>query len=179
MPATELYTAYQEQMKRIADIRYASALLQWDQETYLPAKAAAVRGQQIATLSELAHTIFTDEKLGNIINNLNLQATLSENEKRNAALTLEDYNKSKKYSAEFVRRLSEQVTKTFHAWIEARKQNSFPVFEKELDDLVTLKRQETEILGYETHPYDALLNEYEKGCTVKLLDKTFSAFYRP
>jgi carboxypeptidase Taq len=75
--------------------------------------------------------------------------------------------------------MSEQVNKTFHSWIEARKQNSFPLFENELEALVQLKRQETEILGYEKHSYNALLNEFEKGSTVDLLDKTFSALLPP
>ena len=40
MPNTqELYKNYQTKMHRIADIRNANAVLQWDQETYLPKKA--------------------------------------------------------------------------------------------------------------------------------------------
>ena len=174
MTTSQLYNSYKEQMNRIADIKYASALLQWDQETYLPVKAAAIRGQQIATLSELAHQFFTDEKLGNVLNELKQRNDLSEDEKRNVELTLEDYTKNKKYSSDFVRKISEQVNKTFHSWIEARKKDSFSIFENDLDALVQLKRQETEILGYEKHPYNALLNEFEKGCTVDLLDKTFT-----
>ena len=174
MTTNQLYNSYKEQMNRIADVKYSSALLQWDQETYLPAKAAAIRGQQIATLSELAHQFFTDEKLGNVLTELKLRDDLSEDEKRNVELTLEDYTKNKKYSSDFVRKMSEQVNKTFHSWIEARKKDSFSIFENDLDALVQLKRQETEILGYEKHRYNALLNEFEKGCTVDLLDKTFT-----
>ncbi|MES1221597.1 MAG: carboxypeptidase M32 [Bacteroidota bacterium] len=169
----ELYESYKEQMRRVADIKYASAVLQWDQETYLPPKSAPIRGQQIATLSELAHQFFTDEKLGNTLQELSQRNDLSGDEKRNIELTLEDYNKNKKYSSSFVRKMSEQVNKTFHAWLEARKQNSFSIFEYDLKNLVQLKREETEILGYENHPYNSLLNEYEKGCTTALLDKTF------
>jgi carboxypeptidase Taq len=40
--------------------------------------------------------------------------------------------------------------------------------------MIALKRQEADILGYTEHPYDALLNEYEKGATVRLLDKTYN-----
>ena len=174
MTTRELYNSYKEKMNRIADIKYASALLQWDQETYLPAKAAAIRGQQIATLSELSHQLFTDEKLGTVLNELTAREDLNEDEKKNISLTKEDYTKNKKYSSEFVRKMSEQVNKTFHSWIEARKQDSFAVFENNLAALVDLKKQETGILGYEKHPYNALLNEFEKGCTVELLDKTFS-----
>ena len=51
-------------MRRIADVRYASAVLQWDQETYLPSKGNETRSRQIATLNELAHDLFTDERTG-------------------------------------------------------------------------------------------------------------------
>jgi carboxypeptidase Taq len=164
-------------MQRIADVKYSTALLQWDQETYLPPKGAAVRGQQIATLSEIAHQLFTDEKLGDLLNELEEKNDLTENEKRNVELTKEDYDKNKKYSSAFVRKLAEQINRSFHAWIEARKQNRFAIFEKELDDLLQLKRQETEILGYSRHPYDALLNEFEKGSTVEMLDGIFTEFF--
>ena len=161
-------------MQRIADLRNASALMQWDQETYLPPKGAALRGQQISTLSELSHQLFVEEELGSLLNDLAAKDDLDPWQKRNVERTLEDYNKSKKYTSEFVRALSDQVNKSFHAWIDARKQNRFSVFQPELDKLIALKKQETELLGFEQHPYDALLDEYEKGSTVALLDKTFS-----
>jgi carboxypeptidase Taq len=161
-------------MRRIADLRNANAVLQWDQETYLPKKGAVIRGQQLSTLSELAHQLFSEEKLGNILNELSGRNDLELTQKRNIELTREDYEKNKKYSSEFVRKLSNQVNKTFHAWINARKQNSFSVFETDLTALVELKKQETDILGYKEHPYNALLNEFEKGATVQLLDKTFT-----
>ena len=97
MTTSELYNSYREQMRRVADIKFSSALLQWDQETYLPVKAAAIRGQQIATLSELAHQLFTDEKLGSVLNELKQREGLAENDKKNVDLTFEDYTKNKKY----------------------------------------------------------------------------------
>jgi carboxypeptidase Taq len=166
-------------MTKIADLRYASAVLQWDQETYLPAKGAVHRGQQLSTLAELSHELFIEEELGDLLHNLLLQNDLSEAQKRNVELTLEDYTKAKKYSSRFVRSLSDAVNKAFHSWIEARKQNAFAVFEKDLDTLVQLKKEEAELLGYSAHPYDALLNEYEKGATVTLLDRTFDNLLPP
>lgn len=161
-------------MQRIADIRAASAVLQWDQETYLPAGSAHFRGQQISTLSQLAHDLFSEDSLGNLLTDLSGKDDLSLQQKKAVERTLEDYNKNKKYTSSFVRTLSEQINKTFHCWIEARKQNSFSVYEKELDALVQLKKEETQILGYAGHPYDALLDEFEKGASVSLLDKTFA-----
>ncbi|MER3498905.1 MAG: carboxypeptidase [Chitinophagaceae bacterium] len=173
MSSQELYQQYQQTMRKIADVKFSSAVLQWDQETYLPPKAASIRGQQLATLSEIAHQLFSNEKLGQLLNQLVEKNDLSENEKRNIELTLEDYNKNKKYSSAFVRKLTEQINRSFHAWIESRKQNNFSVFETELDKLIDLKKQEADILGYQHHPYNALLNEYEKGATVDLIDRVF------
>ncbi|MGE5519159.1 MAG: carboxypeptidase M32 [Candidatus Dadabacteria bacterium] len=172
--AKELYQEYKRKMQEIADLRNASAVLQWDQEVYLPLMGAAFRGQQISTLSELSHRMFVSNELGNILEELQQSGELQEEQKRNIQKTLEDYTKAKKYPSEFVRALSEQVNKTFHSWIEARKQNSFVVYQGNLEKLVDLKRKEAELLGYKQHPYDALLDDYEKGSTVALLDKTFS-----
>jgi carboxypeptidase Taq len=174
MTTTEYYQSYKERMQQVADVKHAAAVLQWDQETYLPSKGAANRGRQLATLSETAHKLFTDEKLGEILNELNGRADLGENEKRNVQLTLEDYIRNKKYSSEFVRKLTEQINRSFHSWIEARRKNSFSFFENDLSQLVELKKQETELLGYSQHPYNALLDEFEKACTVDFLDKVFS-----
>jgi carboxypeptidase Taq len=170
----ELYNDYRNKMQRIADVRFANAVLQWDQETYLPPKGAAFRGRQISTLSELAHQMFSEESLGSTLQELLARQELTVEERRNVELTWEDYTKNKKYTSAFVRKLSEQTNKAFHSWIESRKQNAFAVFEQDLDVLVQLKKEEAEILGYEGHPYNALLNEFEKGATISLLDRTFS-----
>ncbi len=174
-----LYNEYMVSMHSIADVRYASAVLQWDQETYLPPKGAAIRGQQIATLSEIAHKLFTDEKLGALLQELYSRNDLQPAEKRNVELTLEDYERQKKFDASFVRKLTETINKSFHSWIEARKANDFSLFANDLSELVTLKKQEAELLGYSQHPYDALLNDHDKGSTVQLLDKVFNDIRGP
>lgn len=177
--SASLYEEYQAAMRRIADIRYASAVLQWDQETYLPPKGAGFRGQQLATLSEIAHEEFTSDKLGGLLHELSSRNNLDEEQKRNVMLTLEDFDRNKKFTAAFVRHLTETINKSFHSWMEARKANSFAVFAGNLAELVKLKKEEAEILGYQHHCYDALLNDYDKGSNVKLLDKTFDTIRGP
>ena len=160
-------------MQRLADVRHAHAVLQWDQETYLPKKGAHFRGQQLSTLSELAHGLFSEEALGNLLQELLSKNGLTPEQKRNVVLSWDDYSKNKKFTPDFVRRLSDQINRTFHAWIEARKENTFALFEKDLQALVLLKREEADLLGYEGHPYNALLDEFEKGATVSFLDQIF------
>ncbi len=168
-----LYSQYKTTLQKIADIKYASAVLQWDQETYLPKNGNDARGRQIATLNELAHEQFTDDKLGELLNELSAQENLTDKEKRNVQLSLEDFNKNKKLPSTFVRQMSEAVNKSFHAWIQARKENNFKIFENPLQEIINLKKQEADLLGFEKHPYDALMNDYDKGLTTTIVDKLF------
>ena len=175
----ELYAEYESSMRKIADLKFSSAVLQWDQETHLPPKGAPIRGQQIATLSELAHQYFTEDRLGGIVKELMSRADLDIDRKRNVELTLEDYEKQKKFTSSFVRQLTEAINKSFHSWIEARKANNFTIFEKDLSIVTEFKKQEAGFLGYKDHPYDALANDHDKGVTVSMLDRIFGSLRAP
>jgi len=171
----QLYQQYKQALQKIADLKYASAILQWDQETYLPTNGGEIRGRQIATLNEIAHEKFTDEKLGSLLKELLSKEGLSDAEKRNVELSLYDFNKSKELPSAFVRKMSEAVNKSFHAWIQARKENSFAVFQQPLHEIIELKKQEADLLGYEHHPYNALMNDYDRGLTVQTVDTLFAS----
>ncbi len=170
----EKFDLYKTALQKIADIKYASAVLQWDQETYLPKNGNDARGRQIATLNELAHEHFTNESFGNLLKELVQSDNLSEKEKRNVELTLEDFNRNKKIPTAFVHKLSSAINVGYHAWIKARKENDFTIFENPLQDIIDLKREEAELLGYENHPYDALMNDYDKGLTTIIVDTLFA-----
>ena len=174
MNEDRLYLRYKTYLQKIADIKYASAVLQWDQETYLPKNSGDARGRQIATLNELAHEKFTKESFGDLLNDLSAKEDLPPGEKRNVQLSLQDFTKSKKLPSPFVRKMSEAVNKSFHAWISARRQNDFSIFKDPLQEIILLKREETELIGYEKHPYDALMDEFEKGLTTTITDKLFA-----
>lgn len=171
--SAELYEEYKKKMQQIADVRNATAVLGWDQETYLPEKGAAFRGQQLTTLSSLAHELFSREDLGGLMRELEQRNDLTAIQKKNVTLSLEDYEKNRKYPAAFVAELSTATNTAYHTWIRARKEKNYAVFEPALEKMVALKQQEAAILGYTGHPYDALLNEYEKGADVAMLDAIF------
>src|ERR1700722_11308352 len=166
-------------MQKIADVKYSAALLQWDQETYLPEKGAAFRGRQLATLTEIAHEWFVDPMLGQLLEDLNGRGDLEASQHRNVELSLEDFNKQKKFTPAFIRRLSEASSRSFHSWLQARTANSFVLFKDDLQELVALKKEEADLAGYEGHPYNALLDQFEKGATVTLLDKVFTDIRTP
>src|ERR1700712_5880484 len=93
----ELYEDYRQHMRKLADVRAALALMQWDQETYMPVKGTGFRARQVATLSEMAHEMATAEKLESILDSLDGSTVLNETERKNISLTRLDFLKQKKY----------------------------------------------------------------------------------
>ena len=167
------YTNFKNHLQKIADVAYSIAVLSWDQETYMPEKGAEIRAQQISTLSGLHHKLYTDKELEVLLVNLINDNSLDEKQKKNVLLTKETFDKQKKYSTEFVELMSKTISNCFQAWQTAKEKNDFSIYAPELEKLLALKRQECEILGYKEHPYDALLNEYEKGITTKEISQLF------
>ncbi len=169
----ELYLKYVSAMRKIADIKHSIALLGWDQECYQPKKGAEFRAQQIGTLSGIAHDLFIGNRLGEILSQLKSSNDLSETQKRNVEETFKDYTREKKYPTSFVEKIAQVTSQTYQAWLKAREQNDFKVYSPMLETMIDMKREEAEILGYENHPYNALLDLYEPGAKTDELDVLF------
>lgn len=172
--SSTLYTEYTELLQKAADLGHASAVLEWDQETYMPTKGAEYRGRQLATLASMAHDILTSQRLETLLRELSTRTDLTDTEQANVRLSLQDYNKNKKLPSSFVESLSRQSSECFNAWIEARQKKDYSLFGPSLGKMIALKQQQAKLYGYESHPYDALLDEYEPGATVAMLDPVFA-----
>jgi carboxypeptidase Taq len=168
-----LYDKYVSRMRRIADIQHAIAILHWDKEVNLPSGASYFRSQQIATLSSMAHELFTDDNTGSLLHQLSLHQTLDEKQRRNVELTMRDYEKEVKLPASFVEQLAMAQSEAFSAWLAARDANDFGVFAPAFNTLVLLKREEAELRGYHAERYSALLDIYEPGLTGVEVDALF------
>jgi carboxypeptidase Taq len=171
----KLYDEYVSKMRRIADVGHAVAILHWDKEVNLPKGASFFRSQQIATLSSMAHELFTEENTGILLERLFASNDLDADQKRNVELSLRDYRKEVMLPTAFVERLSMAQSEAFTAWIKAREANDFYVFAPAFEDLILLKREEADLRGYEHEPYDALLDIYEPGLTGIEVDKLFDS----
>lgn len=168
------YDKYHQHLLKIADIAYSSAVLQWDQETCMPPKGADIRARQLATLAGYAHQLATDKDLGQWLSELSKDNNLSPTQKANVRESQRDYKNRTKYPPAFVEEMSLSVSKAFNSWHQARAQNNFSLFEKDLAKLVDLKLKEADLLGYKEHPYDALLDQYEPGLTVSQVKPLFA-----
>jgi len=174
MGAPSSLRTLKESMGEIIDLRSAIALLQWDQEVFMPPKAAEARGRQLATLSAIAHERFTSAEFGALLAAVEAEPELDEDGLAVARETRRDYDHATKLPTEFVERLAGEESSAYEAWTQARKAADFGQFSSHLQKLVDMLRQKADYLGYEESPYDALLNEFERGMTARQLREIFS-----
>jgi len=168
------YEKLKAKLSQLADINFSAAVLGWDQEVNLPENAKAIRAQQLSTLSGLAYEAFINDEMRDLLEELNSNNDLSEKEKVNVKQTKKYFDKQIKKPKDFVVNMSKAISKAYFAWHEAKEKKDFKIFEKDLDTLIQLKKEEAEMLGYEDHIYDALLDQYEPNAKVKELDVLFA-----
>lgn len=163
-----------DKLATVHDLNMATAVLHWDLEVYMPPKGAAARGQQIATLSSLAHRFFTASEIGDLLAACQTEAaTLSEDENALVAETAYDYERAVKLPEDLVKRFAQTQSKAYEAWVKARAASDYSLFQEPLKEIIALNREKAECFGYEGSPYNALLEEFERGMTAEQLDVIF------
>ena len=168
------YEGYKKHLQKIAHLNSAMALLSWDQEIYMPKKGAGVRAQQFSTLSGMIHEMATDPQFENLVDHLLKKSSFGFKEMRNLQESKESIEQSKKLPADFIQRAAMARSEAFQSWEEARKEEDYSIFVPALQKIVDLEREKARLLGYADHPYDALLNLYEKNSTVRKLEQMFA-----
>lgn len=170
-----LYDEFRERLGQVIDLQSAIALLGWDQEVYMPPKGAGARGLQIATLSALAHRLFTAPEMAKLFEGLcDAAAPLEQDEAKLVAEARHDFEHAIRLPEDFVRKFSEEQSRAYHAWVKAREDSDFPAFLPYLETMVDLLRRKADYLGFEDSPYDALIDEYERGMRTATLRGIFA-----
>lgn len=159
------FTQLKEKLIEITHLASALSIINWDKETYMPPRGVGLRAKTISTLATLVHEKFTNSEFEQLITNLNHlsdQGKLGEKEQCVVREIWRDFSREKKLPKEFVAELSHTVAEAHHAWIDAKKKSDFSMFQPKLEKIISLKRKEAELVGYNNSPYDALLDQYEK-----------------
>lgn len=176
--------AYDELIRRVREeglLTTVEALLEWDEETYMPPGGVENRSEQLALLAGLLHERGTDPRIGELLADLegsNLLADPLGPIAVNVRVLRHEYDRSVRVP----RRLVEEVARTTalaqKAWAAARAEARFATFRPWLEKIVELKRAEAECVGYESEPYDALIEDYEPGLSSAVVARLFDALRR-
>jgi carboxypeptidase Taq len=154
------------------------ALLDWDSETYMPPNGLAARAEQLSLIATLAHERRTQPRIGELLDHLGSDAK-DEVHRANIRETRRVYQRAVKIPAELVSRIAHTSTIAKDAWGKARAENSFPKFAPHLAELLDLKRQVADLIGYKGERYDALLDEFEPGMTSAQVGEIFTELRKP
>ncbi len=161
------YDTLTTRLGEITDLLSATSVLSWDQETYMPRAAAAARGEQQATLSRIAHEMFTAPVTGRLLRAAAKEEDVAADPDSDAAavvrVTQRDLKRETRLPGEFVAEMARTQAQAQAAWVEARQRSDFKQFEPWLVKVFELTRRAADYLGYKEHPYDALLDHYEPG----------------
>ncbi|MBN1920731.1 MAG: carboxypeptidase M32 [Anaerolineae bacterium] len=161
---------------RVYDIRSAAAVLEWDQQILMPAEGATARGEQVATLSALAHEISIAEETGRLLEAAEAEVAGMPYDSDDASLVRvlrREYDRNTKIPTELVAERARVTAMAFEAWKQARAENNVALFEPHLERFMDVIRRVADALGYEEHPYDALLQNFEPGMKTSQVTRLF------
>jgi len=160
---------YRDHLAEIGKLGSAAALLGWDQQTHMPPKAAPYRAQVQGKLARMAFELATADALGQYLSELRQDETLSRLQKASVRINGKAYYRARAIPADFVEERQIAQSEAQGAWIEARRTNNYALFQPHLEKAVGFARRLADYYGYEEHPYDALLEDYEPGLTCRQL----------
>ncbi len=160
-----------ERLSEILNLRAVFALLQWDEEVNMPPGGAESRGQQLKLIAEMIHKLETNPSLGEELSYfLEHNENLSSDDKIIVQEAMYDYQRAIKIPEAWIGKFAEARSKAYHAWVEARSKSDFSIFKSPLETIINLCGERAELLGYINSPYDALLEDYERGVDTQTLD---------
>jgi carboxypeptidase Taq len=158
--------------REMGDLSAATAILSWDQETYMPPKGATARSHQLSTLSGVIHERLISAKLVELLKNAKPQNEFDQALVREITKL---HDNALKLPLQLVKDISKSTSLALESWKKAKSQNKFSIYSSDLENVVNLKIQAANLLKTKDQStYDQMLNEFEPGLTEDEVSKVFS-----
>jgi carboxypeptidase Taq len=153
-----------------------TALLGWDEDTFMPPRGVTNRANQLALLAGQEHALATDPRLGELLAQVEGTALVRDPLSPPAVNVREwrrTYERCVRLPRSLVQELARLVSVAEQEWSAARDHADFRRFLPSLEKIIRLKQAEAECLGFQTSAYDALLEDYEPGVRSEDLARLF------
>ena len=161
-----------EKYRIVWALNHSMAVLGWDMETHMPEGGASSRGAASGQLAMMIQKATVD--LGGLVGKAEKLRDLDDEEKGIVRVLRRDLDYYTRIPPELVEEQARITTEATVVWRKARKDSKFSLFEPHLEKILELTRRIADCLGYTNHRYNALLNLYEEGFTVRDADAVFS-----
>ena len=155
---------------------HAQGAVYLDSATVAPRGTAEARSQTMGILSEKSYQLATCPETCELIHELMSQHDeLSAEQNRQVELLKEGLDKLTRIPMEEFVEYSKLTNEAESVWYTAKEKSDYAMFRPYLEKLVNFNRRFAGYKNPDLPPYDALLDEYEKGITQTMLDHFFSA----
>jgi carboxypeptidase Taq len=148
------------------------AVLGWDTETHMPEAGAKARGIASGQLAMMVQN--STVGLEALVKKAEKARDLDDVEKGVVRVLTRSIDYFLKIPPELVDAIQRETTEATVVWRTAREKSDFRIFKPHLERIVELERRVADKLGYEKHPYNALLDLYEEGFTVNDADRVYA-----
>ena len=172
------YSAFLERMGEVNDLLNAKSILSWDAKTKLPPGGADTRAKQLATLTVLARDHLVADETRRLLEQAEAEtaALASDSVERTiCGQVREAIEYHLRIPTALVHKRAEVGSIGQHIWAKARAESDFGAFEPVLQETIELNQEMAECIGYDEHPYDALMFRFEPGETVTSLQPLFAS----
>lgn len=172
-------SALKEKLYTINALSAAGAMMEWDQQCFMPEGGAEARGEHTSILGRLAHESLASDETARLIENATKDLEPGSEDEALVRVTKRDYDLATKVPSWLVAEQLKLGARGYEVWAKARKANDFKSFAPILEQVTELCQKQAEYLGYKDDIYDALLDIYEEGATKRDVDKMFSEVRQP
>ncbi|MCA9243373.1 MAG: carboxypeptidase M32 [Phycisphaerales bacterium] len=170
-----VYTELLDKIRELHALRSVEGVLEWDQETQMPKKAAAARAEQIALIAGLAHQRLASDEMGDLLSKAEGAGAADDPaHATNIRETRRDHDRAVRIPNELVREYARAASLGKDAWQKARAESNFAAFMPALQRLLDIRIRYAEHYGWKSEPYDALMDEFEPGATAAEVAAVFS-----
>ena len=161
--------------KPMWSLNHAISLMGWDFETYMPRKGTEERAVADSQLHLLHKDLLLNKDFVGLVESAKKLESLSDLEKGIVRVLNREITKQIKIPKELTEAESLERIRGNMTWRVAREKSDFMMYAPHLKKMIEIKKQIAEKIGYQKHPYDALLDSFEQELTVDELDNVFGA----
>jgi carboxypeptidase Taq len=159
-------------VKKMSAYNEALGLIYWDLRTGAPKQGVEQRSEVIGMLASEVFKMSTSEEMAAYIANLAKQP-LSERTSKILQECKKEYERNKKIPAEEYKEFVILQSKAESVWEEAKESSDFALFSPYLEKIIEMTKRFISYWGHEQNKYDVLLDMYEPGMTMDVLDQVF------
>jgi len=159
-------TELKDRLGKLTDLRRIASVLLWDMTVWMPPGGGPSRAAQLATIEAIIHEREVDERLGELLEELEPYAESLPADSDDACLiqvAKRDWTKARRVPVELATDLVRTAAQSYEIWVNAREESDFASFRPWLEQIVELRRRYVECFAPYDDPYDPLLDDFESG----------------